>query len=183
MWMFSDFMSMDITKWFNIEEYELKIQIRNIVENYELKKYEDVTWSGVKIEFNKFIIKLETNRDCSRLYGDNYIIFNWNIIYDWVKDEDEYYLMELIKILYKKQKAREKEEERISKINENNRKEEEKLKRQLLISEALASITWVELIKISKEVKDELSPIFDDVRRIQAITKEMEQIKKKYITI
>lgn len=176
--------------WFDrplTDEEKLKKQIRLIVENYELK---DNEWTGkalwVLIQFDSIIIILESwsSKDIQyiSLYT-SYVKYNDKYIFSSDNEEDREFLKSLIIILNNKYILREKM------IEENFRKrmeaanEVKKIERQLLISEALASITWLELQKISKEVKDELNPIFDDVRRIQAITKEMEGIKKKYINI
>lgn len=166
------------------DEEKLQNKIKLIVSNWENEWVSTVTWSWVTIHYDNFEIRLETNWSCERLYHNCFVMFNKKILYssdNW--ESDCKFLLDLCKIVHNKEKLVEQERKKLIQLKLKEEEDNKKLNRQLLISEALASITWLELQKISKEVKDELNPIFDDVRRIQAITKEMEWIKKKYINI
>lgn len=160
------------------EEYELKLQIKTIVENWEPKSYNAVTWSWVTIVYNKFEIKLETDSDCSTLYSSCYVKFDSKKLF---YNENSYdFLLDLCKIIFKKEKLKEENDKKREILERKSIEEEEKFSRQLLISEALASITWLELQKVSKEVKEEFNPIFADVTRIQEITSELNTIRGRY---
>ena len=70
---------------------------------------------------------------------------------------------------------------------EEKKKQEQKersiLREKTLISEALAHLLNQRLSWISKEVKEEFSPIFQKVKRVQEITQELKEIRKEFSII
>lgn len=165
--------------WIWPDEPHLQNKIKLIVSNYNNVWYNTLRYGWIHIEYDKLIIHLQTYWDWyDTLFWENYVSFNWNHIFNNSKDEK--FLLELCKIVYKKEQIKKKILEEL-KIKRNKEEEEEKkLNRQLLISDALASLMGVELQKVSKEVKDELAPIFSDVTRVQEITSELNTIRRRY---
>lgn len=170
--------------WFDrplSDEEKLQNKIKLIVSNWENEWVNTVTWSWVTIHYDNFDIKLETNWNCDRIYSFCFVQFNKKILYssdNWESDCN--FLLELCKIVHNKEKLVEQERKKLIQLKLKEEEDNKKLNRQLLISDALASLMGVELQKVSKEVKDEFSPIFSDVNRVQEITSELNTIRKRY---
>ena len=147
------------------ETDELKLKIEDIVRNRYTYRRSLTNW--IRIIYLNFDIYIETDNSETRLYDGTKVCFNDKEIFN--RDKDESFFLNLVRIIKEKNKT-------FAKID----KENALLKYKVTISEALASITTQGLNDASKEVQDEFAPIFDKVRRVQEITKELESIRREF---
>lgn len=163
------------------DEEKLQNKIKLIVSNWENEWINTVTWTWVTIHYDNFEIRIETNWDCKRLYHYCFVQFNWKVLYSSDNSQSDIdFLLDLAIIVYEKEKIVEQERKKLRQLKLKEEEENKKLNRQLLISDALTSLMGVELQKVSKEVKDELSTIFADVTRVKEITSELNTIRRRY---
>lgn len=158
------------------EEAQLRERIKEIVAN-NTDWRQLYSWTHIKYE--KFYIFLESQRqEYDWLCHSCFVNFDERRVYNM--DEDESFLSELWEIVYKRDLKRNKDEEKNTIKQRKEHKKKQELKRTLLISEALASLSWQTLQKVSEKVKDEWAPVFAHAKRVEEITKELREIHSLY---
>lgn len=147
------------------ETDKLKQKIEEIVEKEYTSK--QTLWYWCSIKYLNFHIQIQTTYSEDTIFESSNVTFNNKEIFNAKKDLSLF--MNLRRIIQKKNKSFIKRTQELSLIWYKT-----------TIAEALAVLTSQEITNVSKEVKDEFDPIFNKVKRVMEITKELEGIRKEF---